>query len=52
MTVSELIRILRSYERELGSSAYVVLADDQDIIGDANSVGMSENDEVFISIQD
>ena len=52
MTVSELIRILRGYEREYGRDAYVVLADEQDIIGDANSVGLSDDGEVVISLQD
>ena len=52
MTLSELIRILRGYERDLGSDAYVVLADDEEVIGDANSVGVTQDGDVVITIQD
>lgn len=52
MTLAELIRILRSYEREVGSDAYVVLADEATIIGDAVSVGLSDDGEVVISVMD
>lgn len=49
MTVSELIRILRQYQREYGDK-YVVLADYENVIGDAESVGLVNGD-IVISIE-
>ena len=52
MTLSQLRRILEGYEDAYGDR-FVTLADDQNIIGDANSVGLDpETGDVVISIQD
>lgn len=52
MTTTDLIRILREYERAYGER-YICLADDQQIIGDCNSVGIDpETGDIVLSIQD
>ena len=52
MTLSQLIRILEGYERAYGD-LWVTLADDQQIIGDCNSVGIDpETGDCVLSIQD
>ena len=51
MTLSELQRILREYQRAYGDQ-YVVLADDSTIIGDCNSVGLDPSGDIILSIVD
>ena len=51
MTLSQLIEILHLYQRAYGD-LYVVLANEEEIIGDVASVGISNEGDVVISIMD
>ena len=42
MTISELIQLLRAWERELGTDAYVSIADFEGVIGDVAAVGYDD----------
>lgn len=52
MTTTDLIRILREYERAYGER-YIVLADDEEIIDECRSVGIDpQTGDIVLSIQD
>lgn len=52
MTVGELIDILQGYAIEYGEDAYVVLANDREIFGDAWQVGVDDlHGDIIVSTQ-